>query len=118
MGARPPVCGAPCHWGGLALARRSSKSDLGWMWHCNRRVRAAGDRCWQHVGVVLSFSDDALVRADWDAYFHGAPDQTDTPGPSAPGPSASTASTPHPYGETGPAESSDGSRDGSRAQRV
>lgn len=43
-----PICGAPCHYGGLEMTRRRSKSDLGWMWHCNRRVKTEGDRCYQH----------------------------------------------------------------------
>lgn len=40
-------CGAPCHYGGLSMARKYSRSDLGVMWHCNRRVKGGG-RCWQH----------------------------------------------------------------------
>lgn len=47
-----PICGAPCHYGGRSMAREHSRAELGWMWHCNRRVSAAGQRCWQHSGVV------------------------------------------------------------------
>ena len=42
------ICGAPCRHGGLSAARKYSRSELGWMWHCNRRVGKPGDRCWQH----------------------------------------------------------------------
>lgn len=43
-----PICGEPCHYGGLSAARKYSRAELGWMWHCNRRVRTDGDKCWQH----------------------------------------------------------------------
>lgn len=43
-----PICAAPCHYGGLSAARKYSRSELGWMWHCNRRVNVAGQRCYQH----------------------------------------------------------------------
>lgn len=42
------ICGQPCHYGGLSPARKYSRTDLGWMWHCNRTVKTAGERCWQH----------------------------------------------------------------------
>ena len=42
------ICGAPCAYGGLEMARRRSKSDLGWMGHCNRRVKVPGAYCTQH----------------------------------------------------------------------
>lgn len=42
------ICGVPCAWGGMSAARKHSRVDLGHMWHCNRRVRTAGERCWQH----------------------------------------------------------------------
>ncbi|SDH41030.1 hypothetical protein SAMN04488590_3270 [Microbacterium sp. 77mftsu3.1] len=47
---RPPkhVCGFPCHHGGLSAARKHSRAELGHMWHCNRPVKNAGDRCYQH----------------------------------------------------------------------
>ena len=47
-----PICGARCFYGGKSMARKHSKSDLGWMWHCNRRVARAGQRCWQHKTAV------------------------------------------------------------------
>lgn len=43
-----PMCAAPCHYGGLSAARKYSRSELGWMWHCNRRVSEVGQRCYQH----------------------------------------------------------------------
>lgn len=43
-----PICGAPCHYGGLSATRKYSKSELGWMWHCNRQVKVPGTRCYQH----------------------------------------------------------------------
>ena len=42
------ICGAPCHYGGLSAASKHSRSELGWMWHCNRKVQTAGAHCWQH----------------------------------------------------------------------
>lgn len=43
-----PICGARCYYGGKSAARKFSRSELGWMGHCNRRVPVAGDRCFQH----------------------------------------------------------------------
>ena len=50
---RPPkhTCGAPARYGGLSAARKHSRAELGHMWHCNRPVKNAGDRCYQHRGV-------------------------------------------------------------------
>jgi hypothetical protein len=44
-----PICGEPCYYGGLSAARKYSSTDLGWMGHCNRRVKNDGDRCAQHA---------------------------------------------------------------------
>lgn len=46
--AEVPICGTPCCYGGQSMARKYSRTDLGWMAHCNRRVGTAGQRCWQH----------------------------------------------------------------------
>lgn len=43
-----PICDAPCFYGGIAATRKYSKAELGHMWHCNRKVKVAGERCWQH----------------------------------------------------------------------
>lgn len=42
-------CDVPCYYGGLSAARKFTKSELGHMWHCNRRVKNPGDRCYQHT---------------------------------------------------------------------
>lgn len=47
--AARPICGAPCPHGGASAARKFSRSELGWMGHCNRRVQNFGDRCFQHA---------------------------------------------------------------------
>jgi hypothetical protein len=54
--AERPICGVPCHDGGVKAARKYSSSDLGWMWHCNRRVKNAGDRCYQHKTTPIESS--------------------------------------------------------------
>lgn len=46
-----PICGAPCQYGGISATRKYARADMGWMWHCNRRVKAEGQRCWQHKAV-------------------------------------------------------------------
>ncbi|MFT7022438.1 MAG: hypothetical protein ACJA07_001522 [Rhodococcus sp. (in: high G+C Gram-positive bacteria)] len=48
MATARPICGAECHYGGLSSARKYASTELGWMWHCNRVVKAEGDRCWRH----------------------------------------------------------------------
>jgi hypothetical protein len=55
------ICGAECHYGGLSAARKYSSSDLGWMWHCNRRVRAAGDRCYQHPAKAAGDTQETAI---------------------------------------------------------
>lgn len=49
-----PICDAPAHYGGLSATRKYSSADLGHMWHCNRRVKVEGSRCWQHQDVPSS----------------------------------------------------------------
>lgn len=42
------VCGVPSRYGGLSAARKYSRVEFGLIWKCNRRVKIAGERCWQH----------------------------------------------------------------------
>ena len=45
--AKEGICGYPCYYGGLSATRKYSASEMGWLWHCNRKVTDGG-RCWQH----------------------------------------------------------------------
>jgi hypothetical protein len=49
-----PICGAPAPYGGTGAARKHSRSDLGWMGHCNQRVKAEGLRCWRHPNPITA----------------------------------------------------------------
>lgn len=46
------ICDTPCHYGGLSAARKYSRSEFGKIWHCNRRVKNVGDKCYQHKGSL------------------------------------------------------------------
>lgn len=59
---RVPICAAPCHYGGLSAARKYSRAELGWIWHCNRRVSTPGQRCWQHSVVAEETNSSGQSR--------------------------------------------------------